>query len=93
MFAAHENTKLFITHNGYLSTQESIHYGVPMLGIPIIADQFKNNAKIQRMGLGLRLNLKEIKSSQEILDKLKKILDDPRYGFSCKHRKFSQRAV
>nr|QPA18406.1 UDP-gluconosyltransferase [Trialeurodes vaporariorum] len=76
---AHENTKLFITHNGYLSTQESIHYGVPMLGIPIIADQFKNNAKIQRMGLGLRLNLKEIKSSQEILDKLKKILDDPSY--------------
>nr|QPA18403.1 UDP-gluconosyltransferase [Trialeurodes vaporariorum] len=76
---AHENTKLFITHNGYLSTQESIHYGVPMLGVPIICDQFNNNARIKRMGLGLGLNLKEIKSSKEILDKLKTILDDPSY--------------
>lgn len=37
---AHKNTKLFITHSGLMSSQEAIYHGVPMLGIPIFADQF-----------------------------------------------------
>lgn len=37
---AQNNTKLFITHAGLLSTQEAVWYGVPMLGIPIFAEQF-----------------------------------------------------
>lgn len=37
---AHPNIKLFITHTGLLSSQESIWHGVPMLGVPIIVDQF-----------------------------------------------------
>ncbi len=36
----HENTKLFITHGGLLSTQEAIFNSIPILGIPIMVDQF-----------------------------------------------------
>lgn len=36
----HENTKLFITHGGLLSTHEAIYNSVPMLGIPVMIDQF-----------------------------------------------------
>lgn len=44
---AHKNTKLFITHAGLLSIQEAIYHGIPMLGVPIFADQFIVNDKIK----------------------------------------------
>lgn len=37
---ANPKTKLFITHSGLLSTQEATSYGVPMIGMPVFADQF-----------------------------------------------------
>lgn len=39
---AHPNVRVFITHGGLFGSQESVHYGVPMLGIPFYADQVNN---------------------------------------------------
>lgn len=35
----HVNTKLFMSHCGLLSAQESLWYGVPVLAFPVFADQ------------------------------------------------------
>jgi glucuronosyltransferase len=35
----HPKVKVFITHGGLLGTQEGVHRNVPLLGIPIYADQ------------------------------------------------------
>ena len=36
---AHNNTRLFITHCGMHGVLESVHYGVPMVGMPVFIDQ------------------------------------------------------
>ncbi|KAL4713011.1 hypothetical protein ACJJTC_014645 [Scirpophaga incertulas] len=42
---AHPNCVLFISHGGLLSSTESVHFGVPVIGIPIYHDQFINTQK------------------------------------------------
>lgn len=37
---AHNKTVLFMSHGGGLSTQETTWFGVPMLGFPVLMDQF-----------------------------------------------------
>ncbi|XP_016973764.1 UDP-glycosyltransferase UGT5, partial [Drosophila rhopaloa] len=61
---AHPQVKLFITHGGLLSTIESIHHAKPMLGMPCLFDQFRNMEHVQRLGLGLTLNLQEMTAEE-----------------------------
>lgn len=47
--------KLFVTHGGLLSAEESLFHGVPMLVMPGFGDQFANAMMATRMGYGLEL--------------------------------------
>lgn len=53
---AHKNLKAFITHGGLLSLMEAIHYGKPVIGIPIFNDQKSNMAQVESQGCGLQLD-------------------------------------
>lgn len=57
---AHPNMKLFITHGGLLSITETIYHAVPVIGIPLFADQFLNMAKAQKAGYALTVFLKDL---------------------------------
>ncbi|XP_028166355.1 UDP-glucuronosyltransferase-like [Ostrinia furnacalis] len=70
---AHPNCVLFITHGGLLSITETIHHAVPIIGIPMFADQFLNINRAVRKGFGIKVSLdwdltKNLKSAiEEIL--------------------------
>jgi len=57
---AHPNIRLFITHCGLLSTQEAVDRGVPLVGIPIHADQRYNLARMVSLGVGIQLDYENI---------------------------------
>lgn len=46
---------IFITHCGGNSFNESIHYNVPMIGIPFFGDQHLIGHKINKLGIGVAL--------------------------------------
>ena len=74
---AHPNIRLFITHGGLLGMQEAIFNTVPLLGLPVINDQFINMVKIVKEGAGLSLEWSDI--NEDILKTtLLSILQDSR---------------
>lgn len=79
--AEHPNIKAFITHGGLMGTQEAIAYGVPMIGMPLFADQFLNIDAYVARNIAVKVNVNEI--SEEDLDAaLNAVLCNPIYRFA-----------
>ncbi|XP_053612223.1 UDP-glycosyltransferase UGT5-like [Plodia interpunctella] len=56
----HPKIKLFVTQGGLQSTDEAIAAGVPLLGIPLLADQWYNVAMYVRHKIGILVNLEDL---------------------------------
>ncbi|XP_058459804.1 UDP-glucosyltransferase 2-like [Malaya genurostris] len=65
---AHKNVVLFITHGGLGGIAEARFHGVPILGIPIFAEQSGNVATVVREGWGLEVKYETL--SEATLSKL-----------------------
>ncbi|XP_058975190.1 UDP-glucosyltransferase 2-like [Musca domestica] len=80
---AHPNVKLFISHGGYLSTTETIFHGKPILGIPVLADQFMNVKNSVKAGFALSMDLKTL-NKEEFKQKIEELWTNPRYSNAVK---------
>ena len=54
----HAKVKVFVTHRGRNSIEEASYHGVPMVGIPCMADQPDNILLVLRKGYGVNLDFK-----------------------------------
>ncbi|CAG9797604.1 unnamed protein product [Chironomus riparius] len=75
---AHPNIKAFISHCGYGGVIEAKSNGVPIIGIPLGADQKGNADKIVEEGWAVRLDMTDI-TEESLTNALKEILSNPKY--------------
>src|SRR4029077_8171190 len=69
---------LFVTHAGFGGVREALSAGVPMVGIPLAAEQPANARRISELGLGIGLTLEEA-STATLTAACRHVLDDPAY--------------
>lgn len=72
---AHPNLKAFISHCGLGGVAESRYHGVPIVGIPLFADQDKNANDIVNEGWAVRLNLKTL-TEDDLMSAINEILNN-----------------
>ncbi|XP_071972480.1 UDP-glucuronosyltransferase 2A2-like isoform X2 [Engystomops pustulosus] len=74
----HPKTKAFITHGGTNGIYEAIYHGVPMVGIPLFADQPDNIIHMKTKGMAVMLDINQMQS-QDLLDAVNTVINDPSY--------------
>lgn len=77
LIAGHPATKLFISHGGLLGSQESIHCGVPILGVPLFADQALNLGELKKRGVAEVINYYDF-NEVNLYTTVNKIINDTR---------------
>jgi len=74
-FAAHPKIRLFVYQGGIQSTEEAVHYAVPLLGIPIICEQFAQINKMISLGVARKLRLSNM-SKETLNASIRDMLND-----------------
>ena len=66
---------LVITHAGNNTTTESLHFGKPMIALPLFWDQYDNAQRIHETGFGVRLDTYRFTETQ-MRGAIERLLDD-----------------
>ncbi|XP_005883239.2 PREDICTED: UDP-glucuronosyltransferase 2A3 isoform X2 [Myotis brandtii] len=74
----HPKAKAFITHGGTNGIYEGIYHGVPMVGVPMFADQYDNIAHMKAKGVAVEVNMITM-TSADLRDALKTVINEPSY--------------
>ncbi|XP_040157906.1 UDP-glycosyltransferase UGT5-like [Anopheles arabiensis] len=79
---AHPNVRLHITHGGLLSMMETVHYGKPIVGLPLAGDQEILVNRAIEAGFGLKLDYQNI-TEEQVLHTINEMLNNSTYRYAA----------
>ncbi|XP_075058920.1 UDP-glucuronosyltransferase 2A1-like isoform X2 [Mixophyes fleayi] len=74
----HPKTKAFITHGGTNGIYEAIYHGIPMVGMPLFADQPDNIIHMKTKGMAVMLDINKMQT-QDLVDAVNTVINNPTY--------------
>lgn len=84
-FVSHGSFLFYLSHilicsisGGMNSIVESTSVGVPIIGIPLFADQYRNSFMAQNKGVGIKLD-KNTLTKDILIDTFRTMINDPRF--------------
>uniref|UniRef100_A0A8C6MMK3 glucuronosyltransferase n=1 Tax=Nothobranchius furzeri TaxID=105023 RepID=A0A8C6MMK3_NOTFU len=78
----HPKARAFITHGGANGVYEAIYHGIPMVGIPLFADQPDNMLHMKAKGAAVTVKFNQMKS-EDLRDAINTIIRDKSYKESA----------
>ncbi|XP_070783767.1 UDP-glucuronosyltransferase 2C1-like [Enoplosus armatus] len=79
----HPKIKAFVAHGGTNGIYESIYHGVPIVGIPLLFDQFENVLRLEARGAAKVVDASKL-THQNFLEAIQEVLHNPSYSNNMK---------
>jgi UDP:flavonoid glycosyltransferase YjiC (YdhE family) len=79
---------VFVTHAGFSGVREALSAGVPMVAVPLFADQPANAARVHELGVGLRVDPAGL-TAETLAAAVSRVLTEP--SFRTAAREFRRR--
>ncbi|CAL8326731.1 unnamed protein product [Lota lota] len=74
----HPKTRAFVAHGGTNGLYEAIYHGVPVLGLPLLFDQFDNLIRLKGRGAARVVEASSL-NKENFLEALRDMLENPSY--------------
>lgn len=78
-----QRVTLAIVHGGNNSITECIYFGLPMIVLPVFADQLDNAQRVADLGLGARLDVRRC-NAEQLIGTVNSVLGDKRIAERCR---------
>ncbi|XP_072163973.1 UDP-glucuronosyltransferase 2B9-like [Diadema setosum] len=79
----HPKTRAVLYHGGNNGYYEALYHGVPLVVMPLAADQHDVATKVVRKGLGTKIDKNRL-STEHIYEQLNEVLSNPKYRATAK---------
>ncbi|XP_013380643.1 UDP-glucuronosyltransferase 2C1 [Lingula anatina] len=80
---AHPNTKLFVSHCGNGGSYEALYHGIPVLGFPLMGDQFYNGYRGQHRGVAMVMDILYF-TPEELIENINTMIENSSYYTKAK---------